>query len=193
MDKAIYKNLSGLLVYPDDDFVAGVNACEQSLLPGHSQAAASVKAFHQSVAELSMTRREELYVATFDVQAVCCLDLGFVLFGEDYKRGRMLAYMKALSLQVGHDSGTELPDHLPVVLGLLTCMTFEDGRSLVSQLVLPAMAKMISGFTGENPYRHALEAIESVLRQDFDCQSLVIDLKPFEHKDETLAEELGEA
>ncbi len=193
MDKTVYKNLSAFLVYPDDDFVAVVNACEQSLLPLHPLAAASVKTFHQGVSGLSATQREELYVATFDVQAVCCLDLGFVLFGEDYKRGRMLAYMKALSLQVGHDSGTELPDHLPVVLGLLTALTFEDGRSLVAQLVLPAMTKMLSGFTGENPYRHALEAIESVLRQDFDCQSLVIDLKPFEHKDETLAEELGEA
>jgi nitrate reductase assembly molybdenum cofactor insertion protein NarJ len=51
---------------------------------------------------------EELYTKTFDVQPICYLDLGYVIFGEDYKRGAFLLHMQEEQQKVNNDCGTDL-------------------------------------------------------------------------------------
>ena len=72
----------------------------------------------------------ELYLRTFDVQAITTLDIGYVLFGEDYKRGALLAGLSAEHKKVSNDCGIELADHLPNVLRLLPKM--EAGERCVT-------------------------------------------------------------
>ena len=66
--------------------------------------------------------QQEYYISTFDVQAICFLDIGYVLFGEDYKRGIFLVNIKKEQIKAGNDCGSELPDHLPNILTLLPKM-----------------------------------------------------------------------
>jgi len=56
------------------------------------------------------------------VQAVTTLDVGFILFGDDYKRGEMLVNISREIKEVGHDCGNELADHLPNILFLVSRM-----------------------------------------------------------------------
>ena len=68
----------------------------------------------------SIREQQEYYLRTFDVQAVCYPDIGYVLFGEDYKRAQLLVNLQSEHKKAGIDCGSELGDHLPNVLSLLS-------------------------------------------------------------------------
>ena len=112
---------------------------------------------------------EELYTHTFDVQAIAYLDVGYVLFGEDYKRGHFLVKMQGLQREYGNDCGTELPDFLPNILTLLPRLSDrQETAELVNSIVLPAIDKMIQGFKENgNIYRDVLQTVSGVLREDY--------------------------
>lgn len=112
---------------------------------------------------------EELYTRTFDIQAIAYLDVGYVLFGEDYKRGHFLVKMQALQQECGNDCGTELPDHLPNILTLLPRMADRrEAQDLVGKLVLPAIDKMVEGFGDHgNVYLDVLKSVSAVLKEDY--------------------------
>lgn len=114
---------------------------------------------------------EELYTRTFDIQAIAHLDVGYVLFGEDYKRGHFLVKMQALQSEHRNDCGTELSDHLPNVLTLLVKMKNEEAAELAGKIVLPAVTKMLEGFSDKgNLYGEVLQAVRETLKQDFGKQ-----------------------
>lgn len=140
--------------------------------------------FAGRVAGLDRRAREELFLKTFELQAICQLELGYVLFGEDYKRGMLLAGLKDEHRRVGHDCGVELPDHLANVLELMELIDDPDlARDLGEQVLIPALRAMLGGFDDGrirqrvellkkqheavlqeelnygNPYRHVLAAL----------------------------------
>ncbi len=138
---------------------------------------------------------QELFTRSFDVQAVTTLDIGYVLFGDDYKRGEMLANLNREHLEAGIDCGTELADYLPNLLRLLAALEDEDLISdLVNAILAPALREMIGEFNPdrvekrnisyqkhyktliETPavaieavtlYQFALNSLYQVLKQDF--------------------------
>ncbi len=120
---------------------------------------------------------EELYIRTFDIHAICYLEVGYVLFGEDYKRGHFLVKMQGLQIEHQNDCGTELSDHLVNVLTLLPKMKDqEEARDMVARLVAPAMKKMLQGFSkGGNVYQSALQAILETLQKDYECFDGVVE------------------
>jgi len=119
----------------------------------------------------SPSEREELYVRTFDLQAPICLDVGYQIFGESYKRGIFLVTMRQALRRHGLDEGSELPEHLPAALRLLPRLTpEEEPRALVTEALLPALAKMRAAARGaELPYGRLLDLCEGWLRLAFDA------------------------
>lgn len=121
------------------------------------------------------TEMEELYTNTFDIHAICFLEVGYVLFGEDYKRGHLLVKLQELLQEFDVDSGHELADHLPNLLTLLPRLNDarpEEAKALVGKIILPALDKMLQGFSEKgNPYAEPLKAVKSLLESDFpDCR-----------------------
>lgn len=112
---------------------------------------------------------QEYFVSTFYVQPVCCLDIGYVLFGEDYRRGEFMANLSREHRLAGNDRGTELPDHLPVLLTLLPKMSDQElAEELIFSLMIPALHEMIDGFRKDgNVYRDLLRLLVAVLERDF--------------------------
>lgn len=112
---------------------------------------------------------QELYTRTFEIQPICYLDIGYVLFGEDYKRGQFLVHMNREHEKAENSCGTELSDYLPNVLRLLAKIEDSDFAADLTQVfLLPALEKMLPGF-GEkgNVYGGALQALSRVLKRDF--------------------------
>ena len=92
-------------------------------------------------------RLEEIYSRTFHVQAICYLDLGYVIFGEDYKRGAFLVNMKNEQMKAGNDCGDELADNLSNVLNLIPLIKDREFMAeLVTLVLLPAIDQMLSEF-----------------------------------------------
>jgi nitrate reductase molybdenum cofactor assembly chaperone NarJ/NarW len=134
----------GLLRYPDASL-------RTDLLPE----------FHDEVARVSPEGMQELYTMTFDLNPVATLEAGWHLWGEQYERGRFLADLRARQDALGIDAGTELPDHLPVLLEMLER---EFDAELATQ-VLAALEKIEKPLHEQgNPYRHVIAAARAAIR-----------------------------
>ncbi len=142
-----YPVLAELFRYPDATFPGRVQAAQRLLEELYPEAAAELKPFTEFASTADQATLEELYTRSFDVQAVTTLDLGYVLFGDDYKRGAVLVHLNEEHRLVGNPCGHELADHLPNVLRLLPLMTDEALRDeLVARIVGPALRKVIREF-----------------------------------------------
>lgn len=191
------EKLASLFNYPNESFVQSVNAVQTYLNENYPEAAEELARFTSFVSAPSTTfaQLEELYARTFEVQAITTLDIGYVLFGDDYKRGALLVNLNREHREAGVDCGNELADHLPNVLRLLARMSDAELREeLVQKIVAPALRKIISEFDPEKMrqknaiyqkhhktliersarhgtiYQYPLTALYRVLEADFDLK-----------------------
>ena len=90
---------------------------------------------------------EEVYLKTFHIQSICYLDIGYMMFGEDYKRGEFLVNMKLEQQRAGNDCGNDLPDNLVNVLTLIPKLTDRDFiEELSVRIIIPAIKRMLAEF-----------------------------------------------
>ena len=170
-----YKILADLFRYPDANFKENTDRFLNMLpseLPERHAELQQMVVQHQ---QLSLKQQEEYYLKTFDVQAVCYLDIGYVLFGEDYKRAQILVNLQAEHLKAGVDCGTELGDHLPNVLTLLSKTTDSDfADELGFIILLPAVRFMLTKFNkiGNHYYKTLLQVLFELLKRDFNGEGL---------------------
>ena len=174
----IYRLFADVLEYPTHTDLAGqAKACADLLLEVSPGASALLAVFHTFVEQAPPDRMEELYTSTFDLQVVCYPYVGYQLFGESYKRGAFLARLNEGYRARDFAIGTELPDHLPVILRFLALGgTGEFGQTLVGEGVIPAVDKMAQTFgetctepgqsNGDNPYSRVIRALLLVLREE---------------------------
>jgi nitrate reductase assembly molybdenum cofactor insertion protein NarJ len=187
-----YILLADLFRYPDGRYVRRVNACQALLDEKYPEAGARMEVFSKFIHACDEDGREELYTKTFDVQPICYLDLGYVIFGEDYKRGAFLLHMQSEQHAHENECGTDLPDNISNVFTLIAKHP-EQGfvEELAVKIIIPAVKKMIAEFDSArvelklkvlrklhkaiiqedlnqgNVYRNCFEAILKVLEQDF--------------------------
>ena len=111
---------------------------------------------------------QELYVATFEFNPACTLEIGWHLFGENYERGEFLVRMREDLRRHGIPELTELPDHLTHLLPLIARMDRKEGAGLAGEFLLPALKKVRTAIGGRNnPYEAALGTVEAMLIADF--------------------------
>lgn len=175
MDFDTYVGFVPLLLYPGADTDAALDACARRLQARSPDLAAEFAPFARAFGALDRRAREEMFLKTFEVQALCHLELGYVLFGEDYKRGLFLANMKEEQQRAGLEGGIELADHLANVLRLLPRLDDEElVRDLAEQAVIPALRSMLEGFD-EARIRARIDALhrkhEAVLLEELNFGS----------------------
>ena len=165
-----------MFIYPDEQ-LAGCLKKFQSLIavefPQNADAMSSIVTVHS---QLSIREQQEYYLKTFDVQAVCYLDIGYVLFGDDYKRAQLLVNLQNEHQKAGVDCGSELGDHLPNVLTLLSKTTDPDFAEELGFIVtIPAVRFMLTKFknTSNNYYKELLEVLLEFLKCDFPGDGLL--------------------
>lgn len=190
---ARYDVLAKLFAHPGPSLEADL----KEAIALHEDAYPTAARALQKLAELlpldDMIAMQELHTRTFDVQAITSLDIGYTLFGEDYKRGALLAHLSREHVGVGNDCGVELADNLSNVLRLLPKLRDEALREeFVHVLLAPAIREMIREFEPacmakkediykkhhktiievaegdrRTAYRCALQAVYEVLKKDF--------------------------
>jgi nitrate reductase assembly molybdenum cofactor insertion protein NarJ len=190
-----YSLLADLFDYPKAGFPDRVRQARQHLGENYPLATPELDQFLELLPADNLLTMQELFTRSFDVQAIATLDIGYVLFGDDYKRGEMLANLNREHLAVGNDCGTELADYLPNLLRLMDSLTDEElVRDLAYAIIAPALLEMIGEFSParlqkkneanakqyktliETPdvsvnavtlYKFALRTLYEVLKQDF--------------------------
>src|SRR6266508_3084650 len=158
-----YETFADLLEYPDDRWAARVESARAI-----SGDCAALCDFIADVAPLPLSDLQELYTRTFDLNPVCALEIGYHLFGENYKRGEFLANLRETEALFDLGQEHQLPDYLPVLLRLLTKLEDDELRgALIGECMIPALGKMMKALgQGENPYRYLIAAVSEVLKSE---------------------------
>ncbi len=195
MERIHYRLLAALLEYPDAEYPQRVRDLKTFLDRRYVKATAELDQFIAHLPSHDLLLMQELFTRSFDVQAITTLDVGYVLFGDDYKRGEMLANLNREHNAAGLDCGTELADYLPNLLRLLAVLEDEElVGDLVNGVLAPALLEMIGEFdparvekrnvsyikhyktlietpavacTAVTLYQFALTTLYQVLKQDF--------------------------
>lgn len=199
MDLTHYNLLAELFWYPDLAYTDRVKPAHEFLAANYPDAAKEMDAFVRLFPFTKLSEMEELFTRSFDVQSTTTLDVGYVLFGEDYKRGELLANLNREHNESGLDCRGELADHLPNLLRLIAIIGKEPEKSelvdeLVEEILSPALRQMIAEFDParmqekdesylqhyktliETPaeyftaYCHCLRAVNLVLSKDFSLE-----------------------
>jgi nitrate reductase assembly molybdenum cofactor insertion protein NarJ len=147
---AHYHDLAFLFEYPVDGYVDGVERATQKLEQTRPEAVGDLRRFRELLPVESLRAMQELFTRSFDVQAITTLDIGYVLFGDDYKRGELLSNLNREHREAKNECGSELADHLPNVLRLLAKLEDQELiEDLVQEIIAPAVSEMIGEFTHE--------------------------------------------
>lgn len=161
----IYESFADLLEYPEAKWSAQLQSCRRLVVAENADLAIDFLRFYKNVAGFTLSGLQELYTQTFDLNPVCTLEVGYHLFGENYKRGELLASLRETESPYAIGQERQLPDYLPVLLRLIVRLTDEELRSsLISECILPALTKMNDELSkGANPYRDLLKTVRGAL------------------------------
>jgi nitrate reductase assembly molybdenum cofactor insertion protein NarJ len=146
-----YNLFASLLSYPNKESLSNVESTQEYLNKNYPDAAKTLNEFTGFARTIPIWKWEEIYMRTFDVQAITTLDIGYVLFGDDYKRGELLVNLSKEHSKVGNDCETELSDHLPNLLRLLSKINNQDFKDdLIYLIIKPGLKKIIGEFDRGN-------------------------------------------
>lgn len=144
-----YRQFADLFIYPaNEGYKKRVLDIYDHLVEVLPEAAAALEPFVKFTQSCTLSDIQELFLRSFDLQAITTLDIGFILFGEDYKRGQLLVNLNTEHKMAGNPCHTELADHLPNILNLLPKMKDDSMRcELTTRLLIPAVLKMKDEFS----------------------------------------------
>jgi nitrate reductase assembly molybdenum cofactor insertion protein NarJ len=199
---------ASLLFYPNEETLGEVESAQEFLDQKYPDAAEILREFTEFTKIIPLWKWEEIYTRTLDVQAITTLDVGYVLFGDDYKRGELLVNLSKEHTKAGNACETELADHLPNLLRLLNKVNDKDFKDdLIYLIIKPALKKIINEFDSRNiekknkvyekhhrtliqfennygtVYQSLLKSLLIVLNKDFtDDDKIIIDEQKFTTK-----------
>jgi len=171
-----YQVLADMFKYPDEGTGKYASVFLEMIRNKMPEKATAMKTVVDKHNQLQVLEQQEYYLKTFDVQAICYLDIGYVLFGEDYKRAQLLVNLQSEHQKAGVDCGSELGDHLPNVLTLLSKITDPDfAEELGFIITMPAVRFMLTKFKNidTNYYQQLLEVLFEFLQGDFKGEGLM--------------------
>ncbi|MGC8915413.1 MAG: nitrate reductase molybdenum cofactor assembly chaperone [Thermoanaerobaculum sp.] len=150
----LWRQAGRLLAYPGPAFEAELTRCREALEDER------LSPFFQAILGLTPAEREELFVRTFDFDPATTLELGWHLYGEDYRRGEFLVQCRQILRRAGVAEGGELPDHAGRLLPALALLPEEEAGPFVKTYVLPALDKLLEALSRrQNPYADLFAAL----------------------------------
>lgn len=195
-----YTLLANLFKYPEENFKLHVKENQDFIDKYYSEAGKELQIFSEYIHNHSLNEERELFTKTFDVQPICYLDLGYVMFGEDYKRGAFLLSMQSEQYKINNDCGTDLSDN---ICNVLTLMAKSEDDAFVEDLVwtifIPSVKKMMAEFDSAridlkmkvlrkmhraiiqeelnhgNVYKNCFSALLEVLKKDFGEKNMLLE------------------
>lgn len=157
--------LGKLLEYPDDRFQERYDDASESVRACSDEAATALDEFIQDVSALSTEHAQELYTRSFDLSPVCVPYASVHLFGaESFKRAELMTGLNAAYERAGFDRGTELPDHIALLLRCAPHFDADEWADLAELVLTPAFEKMAAALDGAgSPWRHLLHAAQALI------------------------------
>jgi nitrate reductase molybdenum cofactor assembly chaperone NarJ/NarW len=161
-----FRALSALLAYPTAELQAAIPAIRQvfadeGVIP--LVGAAGIEPLLDSLAGDDLYDLEERYVLLFDRSRTLSLNLFEHIHGEGRDRGGAMVDLLETYRAGGFDLvGTELPDHLPVLLEFLSTQPLPEARAILADAghILVALAERLT--RREAVYAPVLSALVAI-------------------------------
>ena len=155
-----YDALARMLDYPEDKELLQTDYELVSSFLKKQRLDNSISSFAEFAAVSSLAALQEEYVATFDFNPATAPYLGHHLFGDNQKKGGYMIMLKQEFERCGFTpSGTELPDHLSVVLGFPGPSGTTGGLRATAavhlECVLPGVERLSTAFAArqDSPWK----------------------------------------
>ncbi len=153
-----------LLLYPDGGHDRKIEACILQCGDQHAGVRELLVEYAALIDPLPLSKREELYIKTFDLNKAGTLDLGWHLFGEDYNRGLFLVKLRQYLRRLEIAETSELPDHVSQVLRTLGRMDIEEAKQFAHACVIPALETIGEGIQQYNPHDRVIAGLVQILK-----------------------------
>ena len=156
-----------ILDYPGPGLAEVTRRCEEEAgagAAGGTDAVDALREFRRFVSETPREKLEETYTETFDLGVERCPYVGWHLFGEGQSRSRFMQELNARYRARGFSAGSELPDHLPLMLRFVSaCDDPAEREEILREAIEPAVGKMTAGAAASG-YDLALKALSAALK-----------------------------
>jgi nitrate reductase delta subunit len=135
----------------------------------HAPAQAALERFVAATRAQEPYELEELFTRTFDLNPACAPFLSVHLWGdESFKRAILMTGLAETYARAGFERGSELPDHLAVVLRFAPRFAPEEWHDLATFCLPTPLVRMSAVLERlDHPYRHLVAALQEILRADF--------------------------
>jgi nitrate reductase delta subunit len=138
---------------------------------GDGGAARAMQHFVGLIGARSLAEWEELHTATVDLSPKFVPYVGHAVWGENYRRGAFMADLARAMADAGIELHGELPDHLDPILRYIDEVVDPHPDVVeVLPVALMRMSKELRKSDKKNPYRHVLEAAQTVSEQLIDAR-----------------------
>jgi nitrate reductase delta subunit len=180
------RQFATLLSYPIPSITSDATTCSADLKQVSPEAATSLEGFIGFLKANDISRIEEAFTGTFDLQSLCHPYVGYQLCGESQQRTMFMIKLKDIYQEYGFVSGNELPDHLTEVVRFIGSIDDQECRQeIIQDGLLPALEKITQGIESDgHPYVALLNALQSFLT---DTASPVNERLPDERQKECLS------
>ncbi len=132
----------------------------------HAGTQRSMKNFMAQVGSRPLDEWEELHTETLDLSPKFAPYVGHAVWGENYRRGAFMADLARSMAENGIELYGELPDHLdPILRYIDTCSEPLSDVVEVLPQALMRMSKELHATDKKNPYRHVLDAAQTVAEE----------------------------
>lgn len=125
-----------LLEYPHAGLARTARECGATIATESAEAAALLEQFAAFVERTPYHILEEVFTATFDLNANRHPYIGYHLFGEAYKRSVFMLELRDRYRKHGFSEGSELPDHISVIMRFMSLCPDQD---IVAELARDAI------------------------------------------------------
>lgn len=158
--------IGALFEYPGETFQERFEEADEAAGAFSADAADALGEFWRELSGVSTEHAQELYSRSFDLSPVCAPYASVHLFGaESFKRAELMTGLIAAYVHVGFDRGTELPDHIALLLQCAPRFDAEEWDDLAALVLTPALEKMGEALAkAGSPWRHAAHAAQALLR-----------------------------
>ena len=162
--------IAPLYTFPDEKYLQHVEESRGFICAANRHAARCLGEFADAIHKLDRWEREMAYTSTFDLAPSCSPYLGVQLFGDDSRdRARLMVGLRMTYKTPAGEFGSELPDHIGVVLSFAMQFDDDEWAELVGLVLAPALEKMDSLLAKtSNPFRHLVSATRHLTRAALD-------------------------
>jgi nitrate reductase delta subunit len=161
-----FKALSALLSYPSTEIQQAIPSIREALAFENILPVQAVVALEPLMAQFELDDicdLQERYVLLFDRSRTLSLNLFEHIHGEGRDRGGAMVDLLETYRAHGFDLvGTELPDHLPVLLEFMSALPLPEAREILSDAghILAALAERLT--RRETPYAAVLACLSQL-------------------------------